>query len=188
MHDVNRCYLLCGPESAGNRLVARMLLAAGCRGRAAPRQPFDVPGDWHGFQPPSSGRGPIVWIRSFPHGHPPVWVSLDKLCLHLLNKGYSPHLIVTVRDPHCMARSQRLTHRHGADWRRAYRMIVSDIVRLELPWDLAVHESFVAGGLPAVNCFLQRLGLCSLERFEEIRDENAKHHAAGAAVGGDGGR
>src|SRR3546814_10009736 len=77
-----RCFLVVGPESAGNRLAAAVLVRAGCVGHASTDQVWD--------QTLPEGETPAVVIRSFPHGDD--WPDLGALLSTLHARGY----VVTV--------------------------------------------------------------------------------------------
>src|SRR3546814_19324561 len=64
-----RCFLVVGPESAGNRLAAAVLVRAGCVGHASTVQVWD--------RTLPEGETPAVVIRSFPHGDD--WPDLGAL-------------------------------------------------------------------------------------------------------------
>ena len=176
-------YLVCGPPSTGLRLTARILVAAGCDGDGRTEQRFDRAGDWEGFRPASDGRRPIVWHRSIPHGRPPTWPRIPALVNQLWYHGYLVHLIVTVRNWYCVAASQAAAHGYHGNLMggigRAYQHIFQGIGECNLPWTMAVYESFLLDGLPAVNPFLDGLGLAPLDSqaLETLTNENRKYYA-----------
>lgn len=62
---MSTAYLVCGPESSGNRLVASILCRSGCGGEGSTRQP-QRPADL----PPA--RGPYALIK---HHRLPLWIA-----------------------------------------------------------------------------------------------------------------
>ncbi|MFN4261633.1 MAG: hypothetical protein ACK4RK_20310 [Gemmataceae bacterium] len=169
-----RCYLVCGPTSCGNRLVTRLLVAAGCAGHGGHYQPWDLRGQWDRVTlPPAHGRN-VVFFRSLPHGVDGCWLDLHRLLDNIQQSGYDPFGVVTVRDPTCSERSHIRNHACTGDFHRAYHMIFSAIG--DLPWTFAVYESLILGDLAAVNGLLERCGLPPLPELpESLRNENHKH-------------
>ncbi|GIW80410.1 MAG: hypothetical protein KatS3mg105_2217 [Gemmatales bacterium] len=171
---MTRCYLVCGPTSSGNRLVTRLLVAAGCAGKGDHYQPWDIPGQWDRVALPQADQQSVVLCRSLPHGVEGCWPDLHCLLGDILASGYEPFVVVTVRDPTCSERSHVLNHACAGDYCRAYRTIFSAIG--DLPWTFAVYESLLLGGLAAVNALLGRCGLSALAELPEpVRNENIKH-------------
>lgn len=93
---MKRAFLVTGPESAGNRLLAAILIRAGCHGEAATFQPWDV------ALPLSET--PAVVIRSVPHGDQVPDLAKDIETLKA--RGYGVTVLVTARDPWALAHSQ----------------------------------------------------------------------------------
>lgn len=90
---MKRCFVVCGPESAGNRLLAAHLQRAGCHGNASTEQDY-FPGK----------ESPAFVIRSLPHGE--EWPDLKALKRKLERRDYRVTFLVTVRDPFSLVRSQ----------------------------------------------------------------------------------
>ncbi len=169
-----QCYLVCGPTSSGNRLVTRLLVAAGCAGRGDHHQPWDIPGQWDRVALPTASGQHVVVCRSLPHGVEGCWPDLHRLLGGIIDSGYEPFVLITVRDQTCSERSHRANHTCLGDYHRAYRTIFSALG--DVPWTFAVYESLPLGGLAAANALLRRCGLpCLAELPESLRDENAKH-------------
>lgn len=57
-----KCFFVCGPESSGNKMIAKILIDNGVFGDADPIQRLD-----NGFQVAPKDKD-VVIIRSFPHG------------------------------------------------------------------------------------------------------------------------
>jgi len=172
------CFLVVGPESAGNRLAASLLVAAGCHGQAATDQ------EWDKTLP--KGESPAVVIRSFPHGD--EWPHLRNLIRTLAMRDYRVTLVITVREPKALASSQvfRGHCKPGEAEKRikdAYRHIVRDIG----PADDFVFWPYEAVALDpqeAANGLFERLGLPPTDvstvvvdhEKRPVTNENAKHY------------
>lgn len=171
---MSRCYLVCGPTSCGNRLVTRILVAAGCAGQGDHFQPWDVVDQWDRVAlPPPSGQD-VAFFRSLPHGVQGSWPKMDRLFADVADQGYEPFVVVTVRDPTCSQRSHVLHHSCAGDYSRAYRSIFAAVG--ELPWTFAVYESLILGRLAAVNDLLRRCGLPTLAQMPEpLLNKNAQY-------------
>jgi hypothetical protein len=135
---VGTCFLVVGPESAGNRLLAALLVAAGCHGDGSTAQRWD-PGL-------PDGTNPAVVIRSVPHGG--RWVNFRGIYRALQAAGYKRVVtLVAVRHPVALARSQvRRGHaKHPGDARarieQAYLRIMGG---LQPPFLLVPYEALVA--------------------------------------------
>lgn len=175
------CYVIAGPESAGNRLAAALLISAGCYGQASTAQ------EWDDSLP--EGETPAVVIRSFPHGG--TWPALHEICAELKRRGYRVVVVVTVREPAALASSQVLRGHCDAEAadariRKAYLRITRDLYAADdfvlLPFEaLALHPAAAGAAV------LARLGLPAIYHEElvvdgearPITDENGKHYAAG---------
>lgn len=181
---MKRCYLVTGPESAGNRLLAASLVAAGCEGLGATFQPYHD-------RLPTTEKNAVV-IRSMPHGHD--WPDLIGICAELEGRGYRVHVLVTARDHHCMIDSQVETHGHPEETAvsnaaRAYREIFDALAIVDADYTVVPYESLVLHPKAARERLLARLGL-PLRVPETLRvegvhgpieDGNAKHYEAAVA-------
>lgn len=176
-----RAYLVVGPESAGNRIVAALLARAGCTGEGSTfgRYQSELP----------DGESPVVLIRSLPHGE--VWPSLESLVVGLRERGYSTTVVVVSREPTALARSQ-VARGLAVDERSAlqvahlaYADAVASCSGL-VEWYLVSVEA-LALSREAVAAFLNLLGLPGVTEGEllwegrvqdgSVRDENLKHYA-----------
>lgn len=115
-----RCFLVCGPESSGNRLMTRILIRAGCYG------------DYNMFQrldnedvPPNIND--IVIHRSFPFGNEGEgrhWPDLYQIINRFEEMGHKlDHIIVMSRDFRCTIKSQ-LKANHVHKWEQAQENII----------------------------------------------------------------
>lgn len=164
-------YLIYGPESSGNRMMARALIAAGCIGDGDHYQRWE--------EQPLDG-DPIVWLRSIPNGG--QWPSIDMQCRHLQAYGYEPVFLVMVRDWTATSRSQVLrghvkTELEGlANIQRAMRFIMGGV--RSWPFQIVNYDAIVSRGWDAICPILETLGLDPPppEKRFEIIDANAKHY------------
>ena len=99
-----RAYLVTGPESAGNRMVAAILSEAGCYGEGS------TSWAWNRWELPDGTVEPVVVIRSQPHGNQGDarrgFVSVFETVALLVAAGYETTVLVTHRDPVALTRSQ----------------------------------------------------------------------------------
>ena len=102
-----RIFIVAGPESSGNRLVARLLMKAGCWGDGSAAQRLDRPvrsGDAGATCGLVGEAENLVLVRSFPHGK--EWVSLKGIAGFFRDGGFEPFLVVTRRNWPCTVLSQ----------------------------------------------------------------------------------
>lgn len=171
-----RCFLVVGPESAGNRLTAAVLVAAGCAGDASTHQ------RWADTLPDGSDELAVV-IRSFPHAG--RWPNLWRITRDLKTTGYRVTALVTARHPFALYRSQTERGHHLDDaeaynaTRRAYAEIIRGLPTTE--WYLVPYESLCESGGPEALCRLLELpvprGIRTVGTgVRGIRSQNAKHY------------
>ena len=173
MDKNNRAYLILGPESSGTRLMAKILIKAGCLGTDDHVQSFDT----EDLPEPTQ---PIVWRRSVPHGED--WINIANMVYRMEEAGYCVTIIITNRDWYAMGLSQvRQGHANTFDTaikniERAERFIYSNIFSVGVPFLGMSFESLIR--LEAINCNLGLLGLPNLseEQIKELElfDANSK--------------
>lgn len=165
-----RVFLVLGPESSGTRLVTSVLVSAGCYGTAEHVQPFD-----NGIPPDLS---PVVWRRSYPHGHDHKWPNLSRLVEDCGDRSVT--VLITVRDMLCMVRSQLSrghvqTERQAIDnIRLAYEMLWIAVIGRD--WYAVSYESLVLNPAQAQTDLLNGFLLPLPEKFVEVYDGNKKHY------------
>ena len=91
--------LVMGAESSGNRLMLRILHAAGCAGKLHE----DNSQDFESHLPLANGT-PIAWLKTFPHAQ--EYPSLNMWSKQVKAAGYKPTFIVMLRDWFPMISSQ----------------------------------------------------------------------------------
>lgn len=175
---MNRAYLIVGPESSGNRHLASALIAAGCAGKADTVQPWDGPG-WS-IVVPEPRPEHLVVVRSFPHAG--KWLSLYELVGQLTRQGYETAVLLPVRNPAIVERSQvRAGHVASIEdarrnTRRASREIVQGLSLLRQYPGLQVHA--IPYGATRSRVFrrwlVETLGLPREPPGGLWRDEDAK--------------
>ena len=177
-----RCFLVVGPESSGNRLLASLLVRAGCKGKGATFQPFDktLPNE----------ESPVVVIRSFPHGD--VWLDLEKIIAKLLTRGYNVVVLVTVRNAVAVIGSQ-IKRGHSltedlAEYQnnRAYAHIYNSLMNYGVHSFTIPYESIILHPEESVKALLKLLRLPQVTKgrvqvegiSRDIEDQNLKHYKA----------
>lgn len=177
---MKRAFLVTGPESAGNRLLAAVLSAAGCVGEGSTASRFNerLPFD----------EDPAVVIRSMPHGGD--WYPVEMLLSTLRRRGYEVTVLVTTRDPVALARSQVANgHQPSEDDAhvavcRAYDEIFDGLRHSQEISHLVPYESVTSEDPNAIPALLELLGLrpVGLASVEvdglprPIENQNAKHY------------
>ena len=178
---MKQAYVVAGPESSGNRLLAALLVRAGCIGSGSMAQPFELP----------TYESPSVIVRSFPHGND--WPDLRDVYHALRDRGYMVRVLIPVRDPWCVVQSQHSRQHHPpelalANVRRTYADIFAQLGQLNVWWLLVPYEAMVLHPVQAVRRLLELLGLPTDNlgspiivegvEYETVNDANAVHHGA----------
>lgn len=91
-----RCFYITGPEGAGHRVLAALLIEGGCIGDASTNQ------RWSQTLPTTEN--PAVVIRSLPHGGEMPDIKTD--LVNLSNRGYQTTLLIPVRGPVALCKAQ----------------------------------------------------------------------------------
>lgn len=170
---MKRAYLVCGPESSGNRLTLSILQAAGCKPHTKQAEPR-----WQSLKPEGDT---ISLMRSMPHGG--KWDCIKGLLNHLESFGYQVVTLVPVRDITCIVSSQvsiRYTKDQEAGMekvRRAYSHVLNALIQSKAEFYLVPYESLVLHPKQAANSLLSVLGLPSLAAFHAF-DQNLKHYTS----------
>ena len=110
---MTNAYIVAGPESSGNRLVAAILVRSGCRGEGSTNQPKSV----DELQPDDGT--PYVIIA---HHNLMRWIDA------LRSMDYRVHVVVVIREPVATIGSQ-VARGHIADPQRAYMVRSQTIAR-----------------------------------------------------------
>lgn len=174
---MKQCFLVVGPESSGNRLLAGILIRAGCIGDASTEQV------WDRILP--ENKTPAVVIRSFPHGD--IWPDLTEIHGQLVRNGYIVTTLITVRNPIAAFRSQ-MKAGHVANIasarnsiEEAYRRIFRSV---RSPFYLVPYSALTGEPDGFLTAFLEEIGLPPIvtgpvvvDGFERnIVNQNAKHY------------
>lgn len=172
-------YVVVGPESSGNRLLAAILIRAGCYGLASTIQPGD-----DGL--PLHGQSPAVIVRSYPHGN--KWPELRNIVPELRRRGYTTRVLIVVRDSYCVEQSQLSNHHRTLEEirfnvRSAFHLIFGQLADLTTDWRLVSLESLFRP--EAVGRLLDAIGLPPVmegplvvegHEYAGVEDPNAKHY------------
>ena len=177
---MKRAYIVCGPECSGNRLVAGLLVSAGCWGRGSDRQPDLDEFLALGADPTADMPDKIVVILHLEE-------YLRQWTQHLLELDYKVHFIVTARDPWVQVRSRsKAAHcefkdsmkRYWQDYRAAFS-VVAEFDGCK--FTVITYESLLWKG--AAKRFLSLFGLEQTRplvvqgKETEITDQNGKWYA-----------
>lgn len=178
---MKQAYVVCGPESSGNRLLTSILIRSGCVGEAS-----DQPGLWHQKKP--SNEEKIVLTISFPHGH--EWIDLVDILTQLNNRGYAVWFLITVRDHHCVIESQKQSRLKAPElawgnYMRAYREIFKQLAFMDVPILMVPYEAIISRSVEYVRELLTTLNLPYVDgevivngKVTAITDGNAKYYLA----------
>ena len=169
-----KAYLVLGPERSGTRLIARILVAAGCYGDDGHDQRAD-----HAIP---AGVSPIVWRRSVPHNRD--WPDVPGMAQLLREKGYQVQAVVMSRDWFAMAQSQQaegLAPDLGTAYchlQRAYPFIFYGLEVAGVPFLVITYEHLVQRSGPVIGRLVEYLGLPALNAASvEVYDANVKWYA-----------
>lgn len=166
---MKRAFLVYGPESSGNRLMTRILVACGCYGDGAHRQRLN---DW----PPPPDIEQIAWHRSVPYGG--AWPNLQKQTDMVRQAGFYPTVLIMTRD-WCATAMSQLHAPHVPDIdtgyehiELAYLHIFGAVIGRGLPYVMVSYEALQRREY--LDWLLSHLGLEPQQEIEAIRDENEK--------------
>lgn len=169
---MQRAFLIYGPESAGNRLMTRILTACGCFGDGEHHQRLN-------FDPPNGERD-IVWFRSVPYAQ--LWPDLVEHIDQVKRYEYQPIVLVMCRDWHAMAQSQvNAGHSLTAETayrsiRAAYRTIFDAISQHNIDYVMVSYESLILRQPDYLGWLLCHLGLTLQQPVEQVTDQNEKYY------------
>lgn len=172
---MKKAFVVCGPESSGNRLVAAILVRAGCWGEGSTNQPKtvqDIPVD----------ATHIVWIKHH---------CLEDTVKKLRFAGFTEiTLIVVIREPEANCRSM-VKNGHLTDINKAYSDRIKTIqaaLNVGFTFDCKIEVITYEGlSQPMLSLWLPRLGLpadnldqplqlIGQNTSELISNENSKHY------------
>lgn len=172
---MKKAFVVCGPESSGNRVVAAILARAGCWGEGSTNQPKtiqDIPVD----------ANHIVWIK-----HHCLEDTVEKLKF----AGFDEiTLIIVIREPEANCRSM-VKNGHLDDINKAYKSRIQTVqaaLNIGVIFDCNI-EIITYEGLSnsMLSLWLPRLGL-PIDKLDEplnligqnapniISNENHKHY------------
>lgn len=172
--EAKRAFVVMGVPSSGTRLMARILIAAGCVGDGDHAQRWDA-------KPPNAE--PLIVIRRHqPTGRPPAWASQPNIMLELSARGYAVTGIIIARDwhstiqsmiaaPHVRSQEAGLKLAQSA-WRAIFRNLPDDC-----PFEVVPYEAIVARPDQWLPAFYARHGLEAAMSLERIKDRNARYYA-----------
>lgn len=162
--------LVLGPESSGNKLLGRCMIACGCEGDGGYTQRWE--------ETPPVDQTPIVWTRSQPLGG--LWPDAGEWIRGLRDRGYYAHVLVPVRNREACVGSQVERNHAGcaeqasANINRAWREIVWALPVAD-GYEFVSYEGLIQHPQETVAGIAKRLGLKQPEGLEAMRDANAAH-------------
>lgn len=169
---MKRAFIVCGPESCGNRILTRILVAAGCYGDGKISQRLD-------YKEPAADL--IVWARSFPHAG--RWPNLVKMIAKLEMQGYEVTALVPTRDWFATAISQvEAMHVPTLEWsdhnqQAAYKRIFAELDTAGVPFIVVHYDSLVHRPQRYIKALMAWLDLPMPETHERIIDATEKRYA-----------
>lgn len=185
---MSKAYLVVGPESSGNRLMARLLIAAGCYGDGDMFQRLD-----DRIPTPEEIDQPLVWVRSYPHGpngekYKRHWPDIYNLIEKLRERSWSSvTIVVMVRDMYCVISSQ-VAHGHALDHIEAAQRCTQAYFRIfqqlsEMPFGkipiIVTYEGLINNPEETMGWLIPSLGLGTIDDYvfpEKITNQNLKHY------------
>ena len=174
---MKRAFYVMGVPSSGNRLVTRLLIAAGCEGDAEDNDEHFQ--RWDETEPTSDL---IVLKRHLPVAAiPPTWAKDPNTIKALQKLGYTVHVVIVTRDWHATLESQ---HRNGYTddiihsalwtrtlWRQMFQQLPADV-----DFTVVSYESLVQRPEEATTALYNYLGLKQIHAIETIEDGNDKYY------------
>lgn len=163
--------MVLGAESSGNRLMARLLIAAGCYGDGHISQRLD-----DGI--PAAVNQPVVWIRSIPHGDQVPDLS-D--CFHQLRQqGYEVRAIVMLRCwyPMICSQAKRITGDKALAeqrTRQAYAYLFPALFHEQIDYVTVTLSELITRPDAVIRWLCEWLGLAFPVTFEPVMDVNERH-------------
>lgn len=173
-----RAYFVSGPESSGNRLITRLLVAGGCHD-----DELITTQRGHGFYSTAGTfyKLPdlIVVRRSVPYGI--EWPDIKGLIAQLKEAMYDVTVVVPVRDWNGIAHSQSKNYTRTMSEalqmiERAYQEIFAAAYEMRVSMVMCSFEALVDQPVKYRNWLLGHLGLNAPDQFEEINDANQKYY------------
>lgn len=168
-----KAFVICGPESSGNRLVAAIFCRSGCGGEGSTNQPQSP------AQLPPANRDYVI----IKHTNLTKWVNALK------ERGFeSVTAILVIREPIANVRSM-IARGHRTNAKDAYEsrtqtilQNVREIMSLGIPVEIITYEglteSFLAAWLPRLGLpyVSGPLSLPGQRVSSDLRNQNSRHY------------
>lgn len=168
---MRKAIFVVGPESSGTRMMTEFFIRAGYEGEHGHAQPWDRL-EFRKY--PDN----IVFRQSMPHGS--EWADIVGIIQGMQMANYTPHGIVTWRDPRYMALSQ-VQAGHSANTDQALKKIKKAILHIDTAFDelgwrptLIIYDKFVE--LPTYQKAIH--GLHSQLAYDPMEFSNANQKYA----------
>ena len=175
-----RCFLVMGVPSSANRLMGRLLEAAGCVSDLPASHPTDHRKLWMNRKPHADL---IVMRRHIATGMRPPWAQDENIITSLEMEGYDVYGIIMSRcqliveksmaaAPHVENLQQARSQAMWA-WHRIFKNLPEHV-----PFDVVQYESLVKRPRLYLDALGARWGLQFPDSVECIRDGNEKYWEA----------
>ena len=175
-----RAFLVMGVPSSGTRLMARLLVEAGCHSDAPESRRYDHNDFWENEKPKADL---IVVRRHIAIGRPPFWARDPNIAKALQMEGYDVYGIVmsrcqTIVEKSMVAAPHAKSIQDAREnvqfcWREIFKNMPED-----LTYDVVQYESLVKRPRLYLDLLGARWGLEFPNAIERITDGNEKYWEA----------
>jgi hypothetical protein len=121
-----KAYLIAGSESSGTRLLAKILVKCGVYGQYTHKQEIDK--YLNNLEKFLQDKEDVVLRRSFPHAN--AWPDLESIIEKFRQVGYTPIVIVPLRDWKSTISSQISRHKHVSTYKKGLKNIQEAYLRI----------------------------------------------------------
>ena len=172
-----RAYLVMGVPSSGTRLMARMLIAAGCTTDNPDSTPFDHNDFWEGEKPDAEM---IVVRRHVAIGRKPYWAKHQNIIQALWAEDYDVVGLVMSRCQ-MMVEQSMLAAPHVDTLNKARGQVgfcwkaIMESIPSNCPFEVVQYESLVKHPQLYLKLLGDRIGLSFPDSIEEVVDGNHKY-------------
>lgn len=180
LRSSKRAFVVMGVPSSGTRLMARLLVAAGCHSDKPDAQPFEHNDFWEGEKPTQEL---IIVRRHVAIGRSPFWAKDENIITALRMESYDVFGIVMSRCQIIIEQSMiAAPHTDTLDKARGQvQFCWQNILRnipMDCPFDVVQYESLVKHPRQYLDLLGARWGLTFPDEVECITDGNEKYWEA----------
>jgi len=180
LENTKRAYVVMGVPSSGTRLMARMLIAAGCISDNPDSMPYEHNDFWEGEKPTANT---IVVRRHVAIGRSPFWARNENIIKALWLEDYDVFGLVMSRCQVIVEQSM-LAAPHTNTLAKARGQVgfcwkaILDNIPDECPFEVVQYESLVKHPRLYLRLLGERIGLSFPDSIEEVVDGNHKYWEA----------